>query len=158
MLARWIAPLFPNETPEQARLRHAACLLGDIGWAANPDFRAERGLEAALHGNWLGLTPYGRAMIGQALFSAFGGGSARPAILTKLASGDDLDLAKCWGLAIRLGHRLGGGVGRVLQQSWLRLDGDVLALTLDRSAADLRGEAVDRRLKQLASALGVKLA
>ena len=37
-----------------ARLRLAACLLADVAWAAHPDFRAERGVEMALHGNWVG--------------------------------------------------------------------------------------------------------
>ena len=156
LLARWIAPLFETESAEQARLRHTACLLGDIGWAANPDFRAERGLEAALHGNWLGLTPNGRALIGQALFSAFGGGSERPTILAKLASEDQLNQARCWGLAIRLGHRLGGGVGHALEQSRLLLIGERPLLEVNSAIADLRGEAVDRRLKQLAAAMNPK--
>ena len=51
LLDRWIAPLFVEEPAETARLRHAACLLADVGWRANPEFRAERGVEIALHGN-----------------------------------------------------------------------------------------------------------
>ena len=36
VLDRWIAPLFAGETAEDARLRHAACLLADTSWRANP--------------------------------------------------------------------------------------------------------------------------
>lgn len=154
LLFDWTSPLFADETKEQARLRHAACLLGDIGWAANPDFRAERGLESALHGNWLGLTPRGRAMIGQALYAAFGGGTVRPAILGELASDDELNLARIWGLAIRLGHRLGGGVPGPLTESSLVVTEDRLTLHFADSAAALKGEAVERRLKQLATVMG----
>ena len=54
LLDRWIAPAF-DDSPRAARLRLAACLLADIGWAAHPDFRAERGIDLALHGNWVAI-------------------------------------------------------------------------------------------------------
>ena len=60
LLYRWISPLFASEIAGDARLRHAACLLADVGWPAHPEFRAERGLETALHGNWVGVDPRGR--------------------------------------------------------------------------------------------------
>src|SRR3546814_8953209 len=41
LLDRWIAPLFADESPGLARLRHVACLLADVGWHANPEFRSE---------------------------------------------------------------------------------------------------------------------
>lgn len=154
LIERWIAPLFDPERPEDARLRTAACLLGDIGWAANPDFRAERGLEVAIHGNWLGVDARGRAMIGQALFTSFGGGNVRPAILDALADSEDLAHAHRWGLAMRLGQRLSGGCAEPLEQSTLRIEDDQLTLALDKTAEPLIGEAVERRLKQLATALG----
>jgi hypothetical protein len=34
-----------DETAEERRLRHAACLLADIGWRAHPDYRGEQGEE-----------------------------------------------------------------------------------------------------------------
>ena len=33
-----------DETAEETRLRHAACLLADIGWRAHPDYRGEQSL------------------------------------------------------------------------------------------------------------------
>jgi exopolyphosphatase / guanosine-5'-triphosphate,3'-diphosphate pyrophosphatase len=153
MLDAWISRLFSDETIAQRRLRHAACLLGDIGWAANPDFRAERGLEAALHGNWTGLNAAGRAMIGQALFTAFGGGAQQPAILSLLASPAELDRAQCWGLAMRLGQRLSGGTAKPLIASRIARSETKIILTLDGSISALQGEAVDRRLRQLAGAM-----
>ena len=51
---RWIAPAFDDHA-RAGRLRLAACLLADIGWAAHPDFRAERGIDLALHGNWVAI-------------------------------------------------------------------------------------------------------
>ncbi len=154
LLNQWIAPLFASDAEPDQRLRLAACLLGDIGWAANPDFRAERGLEVALHGNWLGLDARGRAMIGQALFAAFGGGNAKPSLLGALASVEDLSRAKNWGLAMRLGQRLSGGTAAPLKTSGVSFNGDRLILSLAGDADVLLGDAVERRLKQLAAALG----
>ncbi len=72
-LDQWMEPLFPDESQEMRRLRLATCLLGDIAWNAHPDFRAERAVDMALHGNWVGINSHGRAVLGRALCSAFGG-------------------------------------------------------------------------------------
>src|SRR5690606_11434443 len=109
LLDQWIAPLFDDEPPSIARLRHAACLLADVGWHANPEFRAERGLEIALHGNWAAIDAPGRAMMGQALATSFGAGTTPLPQLASLASPDALHNAILWGLAMRLGQRFSGG-------------------------------------------------
>ena len=155
LMNQWIAPLFAHETPSVGRLRHAACLLSDIGWSANPDYRADRGLEVALHGNWTGLTGQGRAIMAQALYSLFGGGGASPLMLVNLASAEQLELARHWGLAMRLGQRLSGGLAAPLNASRLHRSAETVTLYLTQGIKDLRGEAVERRMKQLASALGL---
>jgi exopolyphosphatase / guanosine-5'-triphosphate,3'-diphosphate pyrophosphatase len=154
LLDQWIAPLFAGEPPELARLRHAACQLVDVGWHANPEFRAERGLDAALHGNWVAIDSMGRAALGQALYTALGGGLDTPTPLPQLADDDLLWRAKLWGLAIRLGQRLSGGVAAPIRRSELHLDGDSLALCLDPADEALYGEAVEKRHKALAAAFG----
>lgn len=153
-LFHWISPLFPGNGAGDARLRHAACLLADIAWAANPEFRSEYGLEMALHGNWIGVNARERAMLGMAVYASLGGISPGPAILSKLASPDDLSAARLWGLAIRLGQRIGGGTGEALHQCNLRRTENIIWLAFDSSCVDLKGEAVFRRLKQLANAMG----
>jgi exopolyphosphatase / guanosine-5'-triphosphate,3'-diphosphate pyrophosphatase len=155
LLFDWATPIFMGESEADARLRHVACLLGDIGWAANPDFRAERGLEFTLHGDWHGIDARGRAMVGQALFTAFGGGGERPAILGQLASTQDLDRARLWGLAIRLAQRLSGGTATPLKASAIAADDGVITLQIAPEMAALIGEAVNRRLRQLATAMGM---
>lgn len=156
MIERWIAPLFLEDGSNWRRIRRAACLLADVGWRANPDFRAERGVEIALHSNWVGITASERAMLAQALHSNFGGGMTTPTGLEKLASPEALRRAMLWGLAIRLGQRLSGGVEGPLAVAQLELDGDSLDLHMLGDDADLFGEAVERRLKQLAQAMDVK--
>ncbi|MFX7918400.1 hypothetical protein ABTK44_19400, partial [Acinetobacter baumannii] len=93
-----------------------------VGWHANPEFRAERGVEIALHGNWVAIDAAGRAIMAQALFTALGGGTSTPDPLPLLASPADLARARQWGLAMRLGQRLSGGVAAPLQRSRLEAD------------------------------------
>ena len=65
------APLFDGPL-EQERLRLASCLLADVAWQAAPMFRADRGVEMALHGDWTAVDAAGRVMMAQALTSNFG--------------------------------------------------------------------------------------
>lgn len=155
LLDRWIAPLFAAEDAEHARLRHAACLLADVGWRAHPEFRAERGLETALHGNWVGVDARGRAMMGHALFASFGG-AGEPAIVKRLLCAEDSARAERWGLAMRLGQRLSGGVAEALESSRLSRGGGSVILHLASRDHALYGEAVERRHKAVAAAFGGK--
>ena len=153
LLDRWIAPLFADEGPALARLRHAACLLADVGWRAHPEFRAERGLETALHGHWVAVDAEGRAMLAQALFTHFGGEGV-PEIVAQLATVEARARAMRWGLAMRLGQRLSGGVAGPLRSSRLTAEPGTVTLTLSGDDVALYGEAVERRHRVLADALG----
>ncbi|WP_445193145.1 Ppx/GppA phosphatase family protein [Sphingomonas sp. Tas61C01] len=155
LLDRWIAPLFPVEPAAHARIRHAACLLADVGWHANPDFRAERGVEIALHGNWVAIDAAERAMLAQALYVSLGGGAVPPEPLAVLASPADLAIAARWGLAIRLGQRLSGGIAAPLKRSQLALDGGGVVLTIEPGDRALYGDAVERRHQALAARMGL---
>ena len=156
LIDRWIAPIFDDE-PEAARLRLAACLLADVAWQAHPDFRAERGVDMALHGNWVGVDGPGRVMMAQALFANFGGsGDFGDEEVAALCTPDELRRASLWGLAMRLGQRLSGGAAPGLERSALSRSGDKLRLTLQSGHEALYGETVERRLKNLANALGLK--
>ncbi|AQR73087.1 Ppx/GppA family phosphatase [Sphingomonas sp. LM7] len=149
----WIAPLF-DDAPDRARIRHAACLLADVGWRANPEFRAERGMEIALHGNWVAIDAIGRAVLAQSLYTSLGGGLGTPAQLEQLADQASLERARLWGLAIRLGQRLSGGVAAPLRRSHVALEDGTLALSLEPTDEALYGEAVEKRHKALAAAFG----
>lgn len=156
LLRDWIAPLFDDEgDAAAARLRHMACLLADVGWHANPDFRAERGLEIALHGNWVAIDAPGRAIVAQALYTCLGGGNDVPAPLGALADPAALRSARHWGLAMRLGQRLSGGLAAPLRRSAIRRNGDRLDLCFPKVDA-LYGEAVSKRHKALAQALALE--
>jgi exopolyphosphatase/guanosine-5'-triphosphate,3'-diphosphate pyrophosphatase len=156
LLDSWIAPIFDDQ-PAEARIRLAACLLADVAWQAHPDFRAERGVEMALHGNWAGVDACGRVAMAQALFSNFGGGRSFPEPkVAALCPARMLERAYRWGLAMRLGQRLSGGLAASLERSSLSRHDGTIRLTLKRGDEALYGETVARRLERLASALDCK--
>ncbi len=146
----WIRPVFEGDRGELRRLCKAACNLSDVAWRANPDFREVRGLEFALHGNWVGVGPAGRELMGQAIWSCFGGGTDAYPGFGGLAEEPDRQRAAAWGLALRLAQRLSGGTLGVLRKSRLSRDGDTIILDLLPGAEMLAGEAVEKRLRQFA--------
>ena len=158
LLDRWIAPLFAGDPPHLARIRHAACLLADVGWRANPEFRAERGLEIALHGNWVAIEAAERAMLAQALFTSLGGGTSVPAPLGALAPADALRRAVGWGLAMRLGQRFSSGIAGPLTRSSLALSNEAVTLTVRPADRALYAEASEKRHTALATLMGRRAA
>lgn len=153
-LGEWLAGGF-DDAPELARLRQAACLLADVAWRALPAFRAERAIELALHGSWVGIDPPGRILMAQALASAFGEDQLDDDLL-RLCDSRDVERARAWGLGIRTAQRLSGGVASVLDRTRLINAGNGLHLKVPAGEADLVNDAVLKRLTRLADALGLR--
>lgn len=157
LLDRWISAALPEDDPDLCRLRRASCVLSDIAWRAHPDFRAERGVDMALHGNWVGIDAPGRVMIAQALFCNFGGaGSFADMEAASLCTPEELEMASRWGLAIRLAQRLSGGAAESLETSRLLVEQGMLRLVLPDGSGALFGEAVEKRLRNLAGEMGLE--
>jgi exopolyphosphatase/guanosine-5'-triphosphate,3'-diphosphate pyrophosphatase len=153
LLDAWIAPLF-DDAPAMRRLRLAACLLADVAWQANAGFRADRAIEMALHGNWVAVSPAERVIMAQALSSSFGRERLPDPRLAQLCKEEQLLRAHCWGLAMRLGQRLSGGVGAVLKRTSLDGFDGAVQLNVRRGEEALVGDQVERRLLRLAETLG----
>lgn len=153
-LDQWMDPLFPDESEQMRRLRLATCLLGDIAWNAHPDYRAERAVDLALHGNWVGIDSHGRAILGRALCSAFGGDGGFNGRVAELLKPGEAERVVAWGRALRLAQRLSGGTERLLLKTSVALLDRKLVLRIPDKYRQLYSEAVERRLVQLAKALG----
>jgi len=154
VLDRWVGDLF-DDGPEIERIRLAACLIAaSAGKAAGP-FRAERAIEAALHGSWPGIDAPARVVLAQALRSTFGRSKPINAALAGLCSEEELARAHEWGLALRLALRFSGGASPILKTSRLIHDGSSLRLLVPPSKAALVTEVVQRRLLELGDALGL---
>ena len=145
----WIDPLFPDDDPPARRLRLAACLMSDFAWNAHPDFRAERAVDLALHGNWVGIDVHGRAVLGRTLCAAFGGDKAFDKKVAVLLDAREEERCSAWGRAIRLAQRLSAGTEATLRRTSIALDRERIVLRIPRRYAELVGEAVEQRLKQL---------
>ena len=126
----------PKETPEERRLRHAACLISDIGWRAHPDYRGEQSLNVIAHAALAGIDHPGRAVPGADRLS-----SAMPAPATRAPSELSVRLrkaidkrslkrARIVGAAIRAAHMISIGMAGIIDETPLFYDGGKLVLTL----------------------------
>ena len=75
--------------------------------------------------------------------------------MADLCTADEINRAHAGGLAIRLGQRLSGGVGSVLQSTSLSKEGDALCLHVEEGESGLVSDGVQRRLARLAEAVGL---
>jgi len=158
-IREWLAPLYVGETPVQRRLRYAACLMSDIGWNEHPDYRAEHTYIRALRIPYAGLRHSDRALLASSLYVRQGGDLSDALVKPTLGllNDDQLDWIKVTGQALNLAHTISGGAPGLLVGTKLRLGKEKLYLGIaekDRSA--LLSDAVERRLKTLAKALGMK--
>ena len=148
-ISGWLRPLFDDDPPHLARLRHAACLLADSAWNSHPEYRAIYAAGLAREGNWPGVTAEDRAILAGALYAAYGGKRPGLPILAELATEADLDRARLWGLAIRLAQRLDGGTGTAFGSVDLLMRNGKICLDYAGQYRQLEASTVKRRLKQL---------
>lgn len=148
VVARWIAPLFADETPEQTAIRTAACLVSGGGLEEESEARAEHALDVALLGAWIGIDARGRELLAQALYTAWGG-KGRPDAIDETHS-----LAMRWGEAIRLAERLGANHSAPLSHGGLSRQGKDVVLTLRHADEALYGDIVRKQHRTVAAAFG----
>jgi exopolyphosphatase/guanosine-5'-triphosphate,3'-diphosphate pyrophosphatase len=154
---RFMATSGLEETAEERRLRHAACLLGDIGWRAHPDYRGEQSLNIIAHGGFSGIDHPGRAYLALAVFFRHVGLVMDDELsprLRELVSTRMLDRARVLGAALRLAYVVSAAMPDVLVKTKLAVERHRLALHLPNSYAALAGERVLSRLRSLARLVG----
>jgi len=161
VLFDWTRPLFQRKSSDPAsrdRLQFAICLLADIAWRGHPDFRAEKAVEAALHGSFVGISHRERAYVGVALNQAYGAPIDAPhlAPVLPLLKIDKIMEARMMGAALRLAQRLSGGAVIALEVSKLRLSKSSLCLEVPASYQEIANDVVLRRVRQVAQLIGRK--
>lgn len=155
----WLAPLYPEESKGEYRLRYAACLMSDIGWNEHPDYRAEHTFIRVLRIPYAGLTHADRALLATTLYVRQNGEMDSAVLKPTLGLLDEgqVSWARMTGLALRLAHTISGSAPGLLARTKIATDGENLILSvaeIDRAA--LLSDAVERRLKTLARAMGLK--
>ena len=162
-LCSWTDAIFtrpgPRETPEERRLRHAACLISDISWRAHPDYRGEQGINLLAYAALGGIDHPGRVFLALSIFYRHvGAGDGRGKDLSdqlkSVLSKRLQKRARIVGAAVRTAHMLSIGISGVIDETPLSYEDDKLVLTIPRSYAGMDGERLRRRLDALALLLG----
>ncbi len=144
-----------DETAEEKRLRHAACLFGDIGWRASPDYRSDFSLNLLANTPIVGVDHPGRAYLGMAVaYRHLGMGEDVNPLIRSLATPRLMDRARILGAVQRVGYIVSASMPGILPRTKLLCVKGKVVLTLPADLADLVGERLNGRLKQLARLIG----
>jgi exopolyphosphatase/guanosine-5'-triphosphate,3'-diphosphate pyrophosphatase len=161
-LCAWTDPLFevdgPMESPEERRLRHAACLISDIGWRAHPDYRGEQSLNVVAQAGLAGIDHPGRIFLALSVYYRHAGqeesGSDHLSERLKAAvSKRAQKRARIIGAAVRTAHMLSIGMPGIIDETKIGYEGRKLVLTIPKVHMALDGERLRRRLEALAELL-----
>ncbi len=146
-----------RETEEDRRLRHAACLLSDIGWRVHPDHRGEETLSLITNGNFGSISHQGRAFVALSVFYRYAGLSEEnepPALVRELVPPAMDERARILGAAFRVAHLISAARTGVLPSTHFRGRGRKLMLVFEHRMVDLVADRVGSRFKQLARLVG----
>jgi exopolyphosphatase / guanosine-5'-triphosphate,3'-diphosphate pyrophosphatase len=146
-----------RETAEDRRLRHAACLLSDIGWRVHPDHRGEETLNLITNGNFGSISHQGRAFVALSVFYRYAGlrdENEPPARIRELVSPAMDERARLLGAAFRVAHLISAARPGVLPSIHFRSRGRKLMLVFEHRMVDLVADRVGSRFKQLARLMG----
>jgi exopolyphosphatase / guanosine-5'-triphosphate,3'-diphosphate pyrophosphatase len=154
VLDAFVGPLFAGDPEDLARLRLAACLLSDVAWNVNPDYRADHAFGRLLHAPF-SLDHEGRVRLALALFARYQGSvdGALTGGLGALAGKDARDWAERLGRALRLAYGFSGGSADILSRARLSLEGRHLTLEIPAADSALVDDGVRNRLENLAGAV-----
>ena len=144
-----------DETPDERRLRHAACLFSDISWRAHPDYRGEQSVSIIANAALIGVDHPDRAFLAHAA-------SYRHVNLDTdihpqigiLVSSRMLDRARILGAAMRVAYIISAAMPDILARAPMRCGKTELTLALPPDLAALGSEKLQSRLRQLARLIG----
>ncbi|CAA9321592.1 MAG: Exopolyphosphatase [uncultured Microvirga sp.] len=140
------------ETAGEQRLRHAACLLADIGWRAHPDYRGEQSFSLIAQAALVGIEHSGRAYLGLSILFRHEGiasDNASPGI--RAVAGPRLfERARMLGALMRVAYPISVAMAGVLPSVPLFMRDGTLVLQLPHGMRALASERLLNRLRQLA--------
>jgi exopolyphosphatase/guanosine-5'-triphosphate,3'-diphosphate pyrophosphatase len=145
------------ETEGERRLRHAACLLADIGWRAHPDYRGEQSLNLIAYGAFSALDHAGRAYLALSIFFRHEGlNPDKVSSRIKALAGTRLiERARLLAALMRVAYPISVGMEGVLPNASLLARGSQVVLQLPRSMEALANERLVGRLRAVAKLLNM---
>lgn len=147
-----------QETPDQKRLREAACYMSDIGWRAHPDYRGEQSIQMVAFSDIVGIDHGGRAFLAQTLAFRYMGFKQKSASakLLDLAGPELGQRARLIAAYFRVAYPLTAAMPGILPRTRFSVDGKTLVLHLPADLAFLDGDRMRGRQRQLAIESGLK--
>jgi exopolyphosphatase/guanosine-5'-triphosphate,3'-diphosphate pyrophosphatase len=162
-LCTWTDALFAElgqkETAEERRLRHAACLLSDIGWRINPDFRGEQSLNVIAHSAMAGIDHPGRVFLALTVYLRHAGPAEpidqlaerlRPVGALLTGNRRAVKRARILSAAIRSGHMLSMGHAGIIDEAPITVEKGRLVFNIPAAYKELDGDRLRRRFEALA--------
>jgi exopolyphosphatase/guanosine-5'-triphosphate,3'-diphosphate pyrophosphatase len=144
-----------EETADERRLRHAACLLSDVNWRAHPDYRSVQGLNLVANANFSGIDHPGRAFLALATAYRHLGPFEDPDFqIRALASPRSLDRARILGAAMRVAYLISAAQPGVLPRTPMLCAKSKVRLELPPELTDLGSDRIFNRVRQLARLIG----
>lgn len=150
------ASAFPSETPDARRIRHAACLISEIAWRANPDYRAEEASRMIAYAALGAISHRERAFLASVQHARYEGLTENVVPpLRSLLSLREIDSARALGCLIRVAYNISAGQRGVLAKTPISVEGGKIIQRLPDAFADLSNERLIGRLKQTAKMLNL---
>ena len=139
------------ETPQERRLREAACLLSEVNWRAHPDYRGVQSFNMVSSAILPGVDHAERCYLSLVATLRYVGLDEEVALQTRsLMPTKMIERAGIVGAAIRVASVLSAGMPGVLPVTPLTGAKGKLVLTLPTRFADLANERLQGRIKGLA--------
>ncbi len=149
------ASLPRGESEAQRRLRHAACLVSEVAWRTNPDYRAEEAARVVAYAALNAITHEERAFLASVQYARYEGPNENAVPpLRMLLSPARVEEARALGCLIRIAYNISAGQPGVLARTPILMEEGVLKLRLPQRFADLSNERLAGRLRQTAKTLG----
>ncbi|MBZ0215640.1 MAG: hypothetical protein K8F25_03725, partial [Fimbriimonadaceae bacterium] len=159
-LCDWTDKIFAlkdlGETRQEARLRHAACLLADIGWRAHADYRSEQSLNIIAHAAFVGIDHPERAFLALTVYFRYvglGDEYLSPRI-RELTSSRLMERARMLGASLRVAYLLSASAPNVINRIPVLFRDGKIVLQLSGELKPLNGERLFNRLTALARLMG----
>ncbi|MCJ2114529.1 exopolyphosphatase [Methylobacterium sp. E-025] len=155
---RFVAALDGPETADERRLRHAACLLSDIGWRAHPDYRGEQSIAIIQNAAFVGIDHPGRGFLALAIYFRHEGVAPEKAnpMLRALAGPRLFERARLIGALLRVTFPMTAGMEGALRRMPLTIEDGRVVLSLPPEWDALNGDRLLNRVRGLARIVGLE--
>jgi len=154
--ARFLQELGIKESASKQRLRHAACLLSDIGWRGHRDYRGEQSVDLVAYSALIGVDHPGRAFMAEILAVRYMGlkHTSSSQQLSELMGENAQYLARTIGAVTRLAYVLSGAMPQILPHIKFEVFDKKLVLAIPGEFSFLDSLRLKSRLGQLSEHLG----